>query len=360
MNTVERILDFNRGRDPQRLALKYKLLASSPSAFFRGTAHLFYEDLTGAPKAPLVWVCGDAHLENFGVYKGDNRLVYFDFNDFDEAGLAPATWELVRMLTGVMVAHADAKPQDFLDHYAAELATGKPRWVERATSSGSVRKLVYSLKGRSRKEQLNRRTQIHNGIRSIRTDGKFALPLHDGEFDLLDELVSHEFQLVSAARRIAGNGSLGVGRYILLVNDNYLLDLKEARPSLLSRHLEQPHWASEAHRVVAIQRRMQAISPAFLDPVEFRGQPYVLRELVPREDRIRIERVSSLRQLLRTEACVMAWAQLRSSGRQGSAIADELIDFSQSADWRQGVLDCARHHAALIDAQFQEFRAAGL
>ncbi|MFM6271696.1 MAG: DUF2252 family protein, partial [Dolichospermum sp.] len=73
-----------------------------PFYFFRGTCHLFYEDLSensGMNLAPLTWICGDLHLENFGSYKGNNRLVYFDINDFDEAVIAPCTWEIVRFIT---------------------------------------------------------------------------------------------------------------------------------------------------------------------------------------------------------------------------------------------------------------------
>ncbi len=357
MNTVERILDFNQGRDPERLAIKYRLLGASPCAFFRGTSHLFYEDLIDPPTAPLVWSSGDAHIENFGVYKGDNRLVYFDYNDFDESALAPATWELLRMLTGILVSGVQANPEFFLDDYAAELATGKSRWVERATASGSVRKLVYSLKGRSRKAQLNHRTVLKKRSRAVRTDGSFALPLHEGESDMLK---SHFSRLVSAGRRIAGNGSLGVSRFILLVEDDYLLDLKEARPSILARHHPQPEWPSEAHRIVEIQRRMQAISPAFLHPVELAGKSYVLRELVPREDRIRLENVTTIGPLLRTEASVMAWSQLRSGGRQGSATIDDLIAFSREHGWRKALLELARHHADLILHQYEEFKAAAL
>jgi uncharacterized protein (DUF2252 family) len=357
MNTVERILDYNRGRDPERLKLKFKLLASSPAAFFRGTAHLFYQDLVDAPKSPMVWVSGDAHVENFGVYRGDNRLVYFDYNDFDESALAPATWELVRFLTGILVSGIKANPEFFLDDYAADLSFGKSRWVERPTSTGSVRKLLYSLKGRSRKEQLAHRTIVKKGIRKIRTDGHFALPLEEGDLEMLQ---SHFSRLVSAGRRIAGNGSLGVSRFILLVEDDYLLDLKEARPSILARHHPQPQWPSEAHRIVEIQRRMQAISPAFLHPLQLGDKSYVLRELVPREDRVRLEDVTAIEPLLRTEASVIAWSQLRCGGRQGSAIIDELIAFSKEHTWRREVLSLARHHASLVMDQFKDFQAAGL
>ena len=89
-DVVKRITTFDQGREPERLAIKYALMRKDAFVFMRGTCHLFYEDLDPAalPASPLVWCCGDLHLENLGTYKGDNRLVYFDLNDFDEACLA--------------------------------------------------------------------------------------------------------------------------------------------------------------------------------------------------------------------------------------------------------------------------------
>jgi len=102
---VERIRSFNEGRDPELLRRKYQRMSANPFAFFRGTCHLFYEDWpVNSPlnTSPPVWISGDLHLENFGSYKGDNRLVYFGINDFDEASshlacgsshaFLPASW----------------------------------------------------------------------------------------------------------------------------------------------------------------------------------------------------------------------------------------------------------------------------
>jgi uncharacterized protein (DUF2252 family) len=64
---VKRIEAYNAGRDPERLALKYRALRAHAFAFLRGTCHLFYEDLLKEDllnKAP--WICWDLHLENFG------------------------------------------------------------------------------------------------------------------------------------------------------------------------------------------------------------------------------------------------------------------------------------------------------
>ena len=106
---VERIQQFNHNRKPELLTLKYQMMRQNAFAFLRGTCHLFYEDFPAHSPlnlAPPVWICGDLHLENFGSYKGNDRLVYFDINDFDEAVLAPCTWDLARFLTAILVAGA--------------------------------------------------------------------------------------------------------------------------------------------------------------------------------------------------------------------------------------------------------------
>ena len=146
MNVVEDILAFNAGRDPDRLKLKYAAMRASPFAFFRGSCHLFYARLPrdGIFKsAPLAWSCGDLHLENFGSYKGDNRLVYFDINDFDEAALAPASWDPVRLLASLRIAadgraiarsDADQLCAVFVDTYALR------RWPRPSRTGSNARR----------------------------------------------------------------------------------------------------------------------------------------------------------------------------------------------------------------------------
>src|SRR5450631_977682 len=109
---TERIIQFNSSVKPELVSLKYKLMAENAFRFFRGTCHIFYEDLSAAaslPSSPVSWNCGDLHIENFGSYRGDNHLVYFDLNDFDESILAPVLWDLVRMTTSILLAFDSLK-----------------------------------------------------------------------------------------------------------------------------------------------------------------------------------------------------------------------------------------------------------
>lgn len=385
-----RIDDFNVGRDPERLQLKYNTMRQDAFGFLRGTCHLFYEDLDPGllPDSPPVWCCGDLHLQNFGTYRGDNRLTYFDINDFDEACLAPAAWDLVRFLASLLVGGkvlgmsgkvTRRLETTFLNGYASALGEGRALWVERATATGQIRDLLSRLKRRSQKKLLASRTTLRKGRRQLLIDGKRALTLLPGEKEMLtvglkslakQQRHPEHFQLLDAARRIAGTGSLGLARYVLLVegqgspNSNYLLDLKLQTGSavLRSHHLSQPPWANEAVRVVEVQKQMQAISPALLTPLHLDGRGWIVRELMPTDDRLDIhkwdEDVAGFIEAVRTLGQVVAWSNLRSAGRRGAALPDDLIRFGQSRDWATPLLQAARDAARRTEDQWREFAAS--
>ena len=393
MNTVETIRGFNAGRDPQRLALKFANLRKSPFVFLRGTCHLFYERLPAARmrvKAPRVWACGDLHLENFGSFKGDNRLVYFDINDFDESALAPASWDLVRFLTSVLLAADDLKADAgeartlcnvFVRAYAAALVNGSPRWVERDTAGGLIEELLGSLESRTRVHHLNKRTQRKHGRRTIRCDDEHAMPVSDAteRKRVIKMIGSHPqaqaspefFKVLDVAHRIAGTGSLGLERYVVLVegkgspNANYLLDLKQSVESSLAPHLKarQPAWPTQAQRIVAVQQRVQAAPMAFLHAIERGKKSYVLRGLQPSEDRVDLYEpgvsFEKIRSVVEEMGRIVAWGQLRSSGRQGSAIADELIAFGSARKaWQDELVGAALRCAKLVRKDWAAFSAA--
>lgn len=394
MDVVRQIRAFNAGRESERLQIKYRTMRASPFAFLRATCHLFYDRLPPGgvfKSAPLVWVCGDLHLENFGSYKGDNRLVYFDINDCDEAALAPASWDLVRMLTSLWVgaesialSRSEARRlcEIFLEAYSSSLVIGKAYWVERDMAQGLVRGLLDGLRNRERPQFLEARTHTKGKKRILRVDGDKALPASAAQREVVMKCMAtfaqsqtdpNFYKVLDVARRIAGTGSLGLDRYVVLIRGqgspdrNYLLDLKASLPSTLAPHLKaaQPRWKTEAHRVASMQRRIQAVSAAFLEPVLVGESAYVLRDLQPSEDRIKLDRssqtVGELQHLIGTMGRMVAWAQLRSSGRGGSATADELIDFGQRKKWKEKLLsasvDCAaqlRKDSAVFDAAYDD------
>jgi len=391
MNVVKRILAFNAGRDPQTLVLKYQRMRADAFVFLRATDHLFYARLPDAAvlrRAPAAWACGDLHLENFGSYKGDNRLVYFDLNDFDEAVLAPASWDPLRLAASIVVGRVrlgldetgalDAA-RHLVDTYADALAAGHARWIERETASGPVAVLLSGLQQRTRKALLDKRTQLsaRGRRRRLLIDGVKTLAASDEQrervFAFFDAFAQHSarpgfFRALDVARRIAGNASLGLERFVVLVegkgspDGNYLLDLKPALPSSLAGRTpcRQPVWHDEAERVVTVQRRMQAIPMAFLHAVRLGREPFILRGLQPTEDRVALDRLDrpALHDFVTSLGQCLAWAQLRSAGRQGAANADALIEFGQARKWRQPLLTASREQAAAVEADWKTYGAA--
>jgi uncharacterized protein (DUF2252 family) len=417
---TERIVTYNHGRIPERLAYKYRLLAESAFRFFRGTCHLFYEDWhLHLHHVPAVWICGDLHAENFGSYKGNNRLVYFDINDFDEAVLAPCTFELARFVTSVFLVaeqlgltlnQSRSLASSCIERYAQALVYGKALYIERDTAHGMVQDLMSHVQEERRENFLNKRTEICKSTRDNSTkgtkdtrrfvhDGKRYEPCSPEQRATVERLIAdfakqpkatnafiatlydkhflkpEFYTVIDAAQRIAGTGSLGVERYVVLVegkgspNKNFMIDLKAATssavmPALRGLGIQQPAWNSEAERCVAIQRRMQAISPALMAALvdTTTGTSFIMRELQPTQDKVdfrtakgSIERVE---EVLLIMAQVLAWAELRSSGRQGSARADELIAFGEDVErWSKPVLEYAQEYAVQAEHDWKAFLA---
>jgi uncharacterized protein (DUF2252 family) len=393
---AERIKEFNSNRLPAYTALKYQCMAENPFRFYRGTCHLFYEDLfhnNALPAYPVSWICGDLHLENFGSYKGENRLVYFDLNDFDESVLAPATWEIARMIASIFVGFdslsikrkdATQTVQLFLKVYSETLAKGKAKYLEQETANGIVRNFLEKISERKQKDLVRQRTEEgKNGSLQFRIDRVRLFPLekplrkalmaHLSQLLRLYPLLKERFQVIDVAFRVAGTGSLGVKRYVFLLRNtrdqkkHLLLDMKQAAPSSLRPWLTtpQPAWTSEAERVVAVQHRMQNVNPALLSITGFAGDPFVIKEMQPTADKIDFvvirDRYKDMACVIEDMAFLSASAMLRSAGRQGAALPDELIAFGTDTHWQQGVIDYSTAYAAQVKkdyiAFFKEYKA---
>lgn len=388
---LDRLRTANAGRDPARLTRKFMVMRRDPFAFLRGSCHLFYDAWpigSGLDTAPLAWCCGDLHLENFGSYKGDNRLTYFDLNDFDEAALVPAPADVTRLLTSIHLAadRLERSPEDaaalgqrFLDAYYATLATGRPGWIERATADGLIAVLLRGLKRRSRGDLLDAKTRRKKGGRKLLFDGVRALPATDEEQvfvrRLLDAYAAPRedrafYEVLDVGRRIAGTASLGLERYVVLVegrgspDGNFLLDLKLARPSAVTGRLPVPQsaWPSDAARVVTVARQARIATPARLDVLADGGRSFVLRELQPAEDRLLLTpataRGKRFDAVMSTMGMLVASSHLRTGGWRGAAIADEWIEFGERQALRKQMVAFAQGAAEDVRAEWQAFATA--
>jgi uncharacterized protein (DUF2252 family) len=390
---IRRIKDFNSNRIPDMLQLKYKGMKENMFRFYRGTNHLFYEDLMAdqtIPPAPNAWISGDLHLENFGSFRSENKQVYFDLNDFDEAILAPVTWELARMLTSIFVAFESLKIEEkraikmarlFLKSYARTLAAGKARYIEPNTAQGIVRDFLSSVSKRKQKAILEKRTTVKKDKLAILMDDprhfeiekglKKELFAHIQQWLGTDEASPYNYRVTDGVFRLAGTGSVGLKRYAFLlktlnkVGEKYLLiDMKQAVPSSLLPFVSvvQPVWESEALRITSIQQTMQNWSPALISTSAFRGDTFVMQEMQPTKDSINFKQIRNqyrdMYQVIDDMAMLTASSQLRSSGQQGSAITDDLKKFGADETWQEIILQYALQYSLTVKRYYGGFLAA--
>ena len=384
----KRLTEFNKGLLPEKVQLKYEAMADNAFRFFRGTCHLFYEDLAAAeplPLSPLAWICGDLHIENFGSYKGDNKLVYFHLNDFDEALLAPASYETVRMVTSIFIAFdnlgfeplkALKMARLFMKTYSATLAKGKAISIEPRTAKGIVCDFLNAATKTSEKELLKKRT--------VSKKKKIMLSLEDERHFKLDkklrkELKSHinewiktssdgpyNYEVISAVFRLAGTGSIGLKRYLFLLkstntkNKYLLLDMKQARSSSVLPYIQvqQLQWEAEAARVIGVQQRMQNVQASLLSTTVFRDESYIIQELQPVKDAIKFKQLKNYRdmyQVIDDMAALTASAQLRSGGMQGSGTIDDLMAFGTDQGWQEAVIAYAQKYARKTNRYYKQY-----
>lgn len=113
METLKKILvEFDQkimGHTEENRQSKYEKMKQSPFVFFRGSAYLFYYDVTNhwfpyhTLESRPTWIQGDLHFENFGAFHNEEGKLVFDINDFDEGYLGSYLYDLLRMSVSVVL-----------------------------------------------------------------------------------------------------------------------------------------------------------------------------------------------------------------------------------------------------------------
>lgn len=385
----EKIKAFNKGRFEETLKLKYKLMRKDRFRFLRATTHLFYEDIPAGSflyNSPYAWICGDMHLENLGSYKADNGVAYFNVNDYDECLLAPCILDTYRLIISVVVSSSNlglspAKARSlcslYIDTYFETLESGYIRTLEKQTARGVIKKFLRNVAERKRKDFLKTRIHKKKGTYKLMIGKPHTLPVSDSKkkevADYIKKWAKQKdnpdfYKVHDIAFRIAGTSSLGLERYVLLVegmgmpNGAFLLDLKETAPSCLANYTpaKQPEWKDDATRLIEVQRRILSAPPALLADIRIGKKSFVLKELQRTADRIDYTMfkgdVKKLRNMLEDMASISAWDTLRTGGREGSAIADEFIYFAKnSQSVKKNLLEAAFKYTETLDIYYNSY-----
>lgn len=327
---VERVLAVNAGRQERLVPLRMSRMAESPFAFLRGAATVMAWDLSRSPSiGHNVMIDGDAHINNFGLFRTPRQDVVFDLNDFDETIVAPWEWDLKRLTASINVAAREnsvdmegreravrsaceayrttmnelrqVSPYDLwqMRSYASALHIDAPthldadekatieRTVERAMKRSHATMLakVAEPAGKSWRFKVDPPilTQLDAAEKNHVIDGFRAyLRTIAGEWRMMLE----RYDVVDVAHRVVGVGSVGTRAYLVLLigralGDPIFMQVKEgivpaAAPFVPP--LEEP-FRHQGRRVVHGQRLLQSSSDALLGWTTIAGRDFYVRQM---------------------------------------------------------------------------------
>jgi uncharacterized protein (DUF2252 family) len=380
----------HRGRVPELKAIRYGRMLADPFAFFRGGAGLMAHDLAALPRSAIgVQLCGDAHLNNFGLFASPERTLLFDINDFDETLPGPFDWDLRRLAASFAVAadvhgHDEATQRSLVRMLVAAYADRIRRfaamdvldvWYYRLTaetllelSSDDGQELAVIRKARRRTSAMfadeaterlaDGRWNIrdappfvyHDGAATDRELGRFRthLPrlLSDYRKSLAPDrrTLLDRYALQDVAVKVPGVGSVGRRCFIALLvasgQHPLFLQFKEAADSVLEAPLGRSREAHDGERIVNGQRLMQAASDIFLGWAgsEALGVEFFVRQLRDMKAAFDVASFKARDFHEYAEACAYALARAHAKSGcpdemlgyvgKGQALGDAMADFA--------------------------------
>ena len=310
--------------NPTAFRSKFRTMAGDPSAFYRGTACLFYADITdGGPFAGVddawiraegarrIWIQGDLHAENFGTYLDAGGRLVFDVNDFDEAYVGHWTWDVLRLCASLgLLGWRKALPEESIDDLVETYVRAYVDWVHHyvdadddtdwaltlATAHGGVLDALRHARLRTRVHLLDETTVVADYNRRF-ADRSGARRLDDDEADRVKEAFAAYLNTVPDSKKEGvvmfdvldvvgrqgfGVGSAGLPTYNVLIegfsqalDNDVVLSLKQGNIAAPSRVVHDEEIADffehHGHRTAVSQRALQAHADRFLGWTELPG-----------------------------------------------------------------------------------------
>jgi len=351
------------------LPIRYDRMSASPATFLRGAAGIMAADLADTPTSGL-WVqsCGDCHLHNFGTFATPEGTPIFDINDFDETLPAPFEWDLKRLATSFVL---EAKTRGLSGRIGRQLArTAVLAYrvhmrslillppLELWRTKVNIMEVVDAIEDPKLRDRETRNVaagieatiaeyphliEKRRGAWRILPKPPLIFPLSGQDddtyeivartaFDTYRRSLSEErhllldrYELADVAFKVVGVGSVGtfcaIGLFVSQDGAPLLLQIKEARTSVLAPYTRPSEYTNQGKRVVTGQRITQAQSDLFLGWTEQSGDDqhcYVRQLKDPRLARVADELAETS---LSHHATLCGLTLARAHARSGDAAA---------------------------------------
>jgi uncharacterized protein (DUF2252 family) len=171
-----------------------------------------------------------------------------------------------------------------------------------------------------------------------------------------------QFEIVDAARKVVGVGSVGTRSFIVLLQgrdakDPLFLQIKEATASVLEGYLPKSQYRNHGERVVQGQRLMQAASDIYLGWTKGLDvkRHFYWRQLRDMKGSALVEAMIPL--AMEFYAGICGWTLARAHARSGDAVA--IAEYLGATDaFDTSITDFCERYADQNERDYQEFVAA--
>ena len=170
------------------------------------------------------------------------------------------------------------------------------------------------------------------------------------------------FEIVDAARKVVGVGSVGTRAFIVLLqgrdaHDPLFLQIKEATASVLEAYLPKSRYRQHGERVVHGQRMMQAASDIYLGWTKGLdvNRHYYWRQLRDMKGSALVELMTPLGLTFYARIC--GWTLARAHARSGNPVA--ITTYLGAGDaFDKSITDFSQRYADQNERDYQEFVTA--
>lgn len=338
------------GLNQQAREEKYKKMGENPFRFFRGSAYLFYYDMTHIPlpfhnkEQRPVWIQGDLHFENFGAFQNEKGEIVFDVNDFDEGYPGSYLFDLLRMTVSILLFCRQNQIQqsiqeeavlNYLKFYRKQLKDVLKKKMNPLSlrfsadyCSGPIKKMLRKLEKKERHDFLQRITEGESckDRRFIKNEEMMPVPemerlLIESSWESYLHSIPAEFRKEESYYRIkdiilkkgSGTASIGLNRYYILIagdqetlnDDDIILEVKEVRSPIPAYFLPYNHEflgqvSHQGKRVMMTQQAMHHAPDPFLGYLTIGEKEYYVRERSPFKKKVKGKSLKSKEDVIAT------------------------------------------------------------
>jgi uncharacterized protein (DUF2252 family) len=416
---VSQIYNYNHpfaATDSTDLATKMSTMAGDAFDFYRGTDHIFYQDMATLPASSYAttqtgytWIGGDAHIGNFGAWQDSGSNNVFSVDDFDEGYLGQYVWDLRRLATSMVLAGRANGVADsdittaintMVGAYISEMNNFMGSSAELSfqlksgNTSGVVQDTISDSKSDSRSSLLSKYTQVTGSARKFQTIANTLVTVNSTTYNNIVAAMNSYMSTIASSKQYAasyyqvkdirqklgsGVGSLGKLRYYILIegpststSDDVILEIKQETISAVAEvnNGQLPaidYNNNEANRVAITAKAQTLNADVLIGYATINGLNYFFHEKSPYEEDFDYTQLTSAGKLNTAATYLgqaLASAHAISDQDYNSAIVSYSIDkqvsnaVSSTSGLESEISTFAFSYAAQVNLDWQSFVSA--